>query len=140
MKTSMTSYEPRPLKTQNIDGKMNCLWFILPIRLHPFVCLKYTLDFDIYVNAVFAFYGLSLAFWQSKDKKNADTFDAWWGVYGNTGGFGVFFGLLHCVCWIVACLMSKYLIYYLKQAKNLKCRLIHYVMTRQIVIGTHILM
>ena len=140
MKTSMNSKEVRPLKSNNNDGKMNCLWMIMPTRLHPFVCLKYTLDFDIYVNVAFALYGIGLAYWQTKDGDNYKTFNAWWGVYGNTGMFGIFFCICHLSCWITALIMDKYTLYYLKVTKNLVCRIIHYIMARQVVLGMHLLM
>jgi len=133
MKTSVSSKEVRPLKSNNNDGKMNCLWCILPHRLHPFVCLKYTLDFDIYVSAVMAIYCFGLAFWQTKDWDNSDTYNAWWGVYGNTGGFGIFFMFMHLSCWIGALMMDKWTLYYLKVSKNLVCRIVHYVLWRQTI-------
>jgi len=140
MKTSMNSTEVRPLKSNNNDGKMNCLWIIMPQRLHPFVCLKYTLDFDIYVNFACVIYTFFLAGWQTKDGDNYETFNAWWGVYGNTGGFGLFFCAMHFSCWVTALVMQRSILYYLKVTKNLVCRIIHYILWRQVVLGLHILM
>merc|ERR1712193_555854 len=46
---------------------------------------------------------------------------------------------MHLSVFITAILMDKYTLYYLKRAKNLVCRIVHYIIWRNTILAFHLL-